>query len=845
MANPEHPRLIIHDFLSLDLCKELGFIHKSCGTVGYRANVFSTTLSHLIATNCAHLIMPFVPIRERLKEKVEEFFGCEFELFVEFTGLISRSWSRGASIGWHSDDNRPYLKQRDFAVYGKDFKGGLFHFQDWEPTTIVPVAGITPITQGAPERMLLAVPKVEPTKSWKDALLSPATQGAPERKLLAVPKVTGVTKKVTLLQKAESLRKITEDYVKASKQYAMVRATARTKNFLIQAKEANQFATTTFVAASTGATKNVVAQLLKRVEDSIKMVESAQKKASVENMAIIRAIGKRVMTQTPVDVKKAPVVEKTVAAYEPIVLFRAQNRSNQISVNSQEPKEHSLARQGLNKEHSLARQGSNEKHPLARQNKEHPLARQGSNEKHPLARQNKEHLLAQRDLNQHQLTRSKNEGTVLKIHEKLTKAQAVPSMPLGARLDMSSGPVSKRQRRRRNKALKKLELRTVAINVIGAIERALSKDEPQKQIESPVFVGKSKVEEGKQPLGNISTLVELSMEGIRKGPVTRSITRQAQNKASQSDASNMNNVVGVDNPLYEQDDSISFVSTNIGNNELKDINKVAVMMTEVEKEGENSQAQQDQGLKEKVVALQEQLERKEREMDVVMYTADSRNIHSVDEITDGERLTLTLWFSRDGSHDEDAKLISFLSQSQLHRSIHESHLFLPLPASTKMYWFPPEQASTYESGCDICFARIHALGYDLCFPQDKSCLSALDTSNDFSETLMEPLRLTRGEELLDVEFVNILHVLQAVQFYCWKSSELQTFEHEKKINMLPLSQSQREEVNGLKCAFLKDEQLAETLFRTCEKCEQHRFNWAGFSAAVAAWEAYCNTLVSK
>ncbi|KAL7181070.1 hypothetical protein ACSBR1_040018 [Camellia fascicularis] len=375
MANPEHPRLIIHDFLSLDLCKELGFIHKSCGTVGYRPNVFSTTLSHLIATNCAHLIMPFVPIRERLKEKVEEFFGCEFELFVEFTGLIS--WSRGASIGWHSDDNRPYLKQRDFAAvcylnsYGKDFKGGLFHFQDWEPTTIVPVAG-----------------------------------------------------------------------------------------------------------------------------------------------------------------------------------------------------------------------------------------------------------------------------------------------------------------------------------------------------------------------------------------------------------------------------------------------------------------------------------------DVVMYTADSRNIHSVDEITDGERLTLTLWFSRDGSHDEDAKLISFLSQSQLHRSIHESHLFLPLPASTKMYWFPPERASTYESGFDICFARIHALGYNLCFPQDKSCLSALDTSNDFSETLMEPLRLTRGEELFDVEFVNILHVLQAVQFYCWKASELQTFEREKKINMLPLSQSQREEVDRLKCAFLKDEQLAEILFSctTRDNCEQHRFNWAGFSAAVAAWDAYCNKL---
>ncbi|CAL5375870.1 unnamed protein product [Camellia sinensis] len=157
--------------------------------------------------------------------------------------------------------------------------------QTYNPVVLKsPRVEIAPITQGAPERMLLAVPRVEPTKSWKDALLSPITQGAPERKLLAVSKVTSVTKKVTLLQKAESLRKITKDYVKASKQYATVRAIARTKSFLIQAKEANQFATTTFVAASTGATKNVMAQLLKRVEDSIKMVEFAQKKASAENM---------------------------------------------------------------------------------------------------------------------------------------------------------------------------------------------------------------------------------------------------------------------------------------------------------------------------------------------------------------------------------------------------------------------------------------------------------------------------------------------------------------------------------------------------------------------------------
>ncbi|GLJ12414.1 hypothetical protein SUGI_0190480 [Cryptomeria japonica] len=138
-------RLILPGFLSHDACKELEFIHKSCSTVGYRANVFSTTLAHLIATNCAYLIMPFIPIREKLRESIEDFFDCQLELFIEFTGLIS--WTKGASIGWHSDDNRPYLKQRQYAAvcylnnYNEDFKGGLFHFQEGEPTTIVPKIG--------------------------------------------------------------------------------------------------------------------------------------------------------------------------------------------------------------------------------------------------------------------------------------------------------------------------------------------------------------------------------------------------------------------------------------------------------------------------------------------------------------------------------------------------------------------------------------------------------------------------------------------------------------------------------------------------------------------------------
>ncbi|GFQ03163.1 prolyl 3-hydroxylase 1 [Phtheirospermum japonicum] len=159
----EHPRLILRNFLSPDICKELEFIHKSSSTVGYRANVLSTTLPHLIATNSAHLIIPFLPIRERLKEKVEEHFGCEYELFVEFTGLIS--WCKGASIGWHSDDNRVYLKQRDFAAvcylnsYEVDFSGGLFHFQDGEPSTIAPMAGDV-IIYTADERNIHSVSEI-------------------------------------------------------------------------------------------------------------------------------------------------------------------------------------------------------------------------------------------------------------------------------------------------------------------------------------------------------------------------------------------------------------------------------------------------------------------------------------------------------------------------------------------------------------------------------------------------------------------------------------------------------------------------------------------------------------
>ncbi|GAB4828686.1 hypothetical protein Ancab_018351 [Ancistrocladus abbreviatus] len=370
MAGKEHPRHIIRNLIPLHVCKELEFIHKSNCSVGYRAGVFSTTLSHLIATNCPHLIMPFVHLRETLKEKAEELFDCPFELFVEFTGLIS--WTKGASIGWHSDDNRPYLKQRDFAAvcylnnFGKDFRGGLFHFQEGEPTTIVPMAG-----------------------------------------------------------------------------------------------------------------------------------------------------------------------------------------------------------------------------------------------------------------------------------------------------------------------------------------------------------------------------------------------------------------------------------------------------------------------------------------DVVMYTADVCNIHSVDEITDGERLTLTLWFSRDSSHDEDAKLVSLLSQYSSNHVDIEPSLCIPFPASSNMYWFSssrdPQQA------CDIRFARLLTLGFDLYCSEDNSYSLEFNSSDDISELLMKPLQLVKGDELFTEEFVNVLHVLQVVQFYFWRESDLQTSEIDRSLNnVVPLSQAGRKSIETLKLSLMKDMELVEASFSYSNRSCQDSFDWARFSAATAAWKAYAS-----
>lgn len=125
------------------------------------------------------------------------------------------------------------------------------------------------------------------------------------------------------------------------------------------------------------------------------------------------------------------------------------------------------------------------------------------------------------------------------------------------------------------------------------------------------------------------------------------------------------------------------------------------------------------------------------------------------QVISGERLTLTLWFTRDHDHDEDAKLITLLSQVFFNHAVKEPDLHIPLPAPSNMYWRSSDQATDSQRGFNICWARVHALGYDLYSHRD-GCSS---------ELLMEPLQLVRDMELCELVFHNILHILQVLNIY--------------------------------------------------------------------------------
>ncbi|XP_020573304.1 uncharacterized protein LOC110019807 isoform X2 [Phalaenopsis equestris] len=226
--------------------------------------------------------------------------------------------------------------------------------------------------------------------------------------------------------------------------------------------------------------------------------------------------------------------------------------------------------------------------------------------------------------------------------------------------------------------------------------------------------------------------------------------------------------------------------------------------------------------------------------DVLIYTADDRNVHSVDEVLDGERLTLTLWFTRNRVHDEDAKLISLLSQNLSNHVKEKPYSFLPSPASDNMYWF-----SDGTSGFDIRCARIQNLGFKFCSLKHQE-FSTSDMAGNPSELLNTPVRLARGDEIFGEEFVNSLHALQVVQFYHLKASELIS-SRRKQVDGTESTESHlANKMNDTEVlVLLFDHQLAEKILGYMSSDEILSFSWVSLKLALTRWEEYMFSLYEE
>ena len=132
------------------------------------------------------------------------------------------------------------------------------------------------------------------------------------------------------------------------------------------------------------------------------------------------------------------------------------------------------------------------------------------------------------------------------------------------------------------------------------------------------------------------------------------------------------------------------------------------------------------------------------------------------QVTEGERLTLTLWFTRDRAYDEDPKLLNFLSQTSLSCERTEKNSYIPVPASDNMYWFSYDQ-----SGFDIRCARVHVRGFSFHSSSGEYNISVLPAEDDPIELLGKELRLGWGDDVFEKIFSNSLHALQVCPFFEW------------------------------------------------------------------------------
>lgn len=113
--------------------------------------------------------------------------------------------------------------------------------------------------------------KIEVLAHWK----------APKRKLLAILPRAHTNSNTSPLHKAEGLKGVAEDPLKAVKQYMAVRATRCSWDFLEKVKDAKEATTVTVTLAK------ALGFLITQSEHSVGVAEAAQKRASVETCSII------------------------------------------------------------------------------------------------------------------------------------------------------------------------------------------------------------------------------------------------------------------------------------------------------------------------------------------------------------------------------------------------------------------------------------------------------------------------------------------------------------------------------------------------------------------------------
>jgi hypothetical protein len=89
--------------LPLALCRELVCITHALAVVGYRPCVRSLTLHELLRAQ-PQLLPVVAAARQIVLEAVEAAFDCCCAVWPETTSLIS--WTAGAALGWHADNNR-------------------------------------------------------------------------------------------------------------------------------------------------------------------------------------------------------------------------------------------------------------------------------------------------------------------------------------------------------------------------------------------------------------------------------------------------------------------------------------------------------------------------------------------------------------------------------------------------------------------------------------------------------------------------------------------------------------------------------------------------------------------